>query len=236
SFHFRCSEKDGNLRIDSFMAKAFDWYKDEMAKDEDSGRHLYSLITNWIEDGNCAGDEGVGSIENCRRYKRYKLSEEKDFSSLFFPEKENLMQLLKRFEERTGKYAIKGYPHKLGLLLHGPPGTGKTSLIKALACHTQRSIVSVPLARISTNQELMDIVFDQSFSVVGEELPVKLGFKDVIFVMEDIDAASPIVLSRDTQRRCKRSRPGRARRLGFPRGGRAWVATRGKGGGRAGAG
>lgn len=59
-----------------------------------------------------------------------------------------------------------------------------------------RSVVTIPLSRIETNQELMDIMFDQSFPVRGEDMPVKLSFKDVIFVMEDVDAASSVVLSR----------------------------------------
>ena len=139
------------------------------------------------------GDEGGAS----RVFKRYRLSDEKQFSSLFFDEKEKLLGLLKHFVAKTGKYAVQGYPHKLGLLLHGPPGTGKTSLIKALAQHTGRSIVNVPLARISTNQELMDIMFDQQYMVMGDEVPIKLGFKDVIFVMEDVDAASKVVQRRD---------------------------------------
>jgi hypothetical protein len=59
----------------------------------------------------------------------------------------------------------------------------------------------------------MDIVFDQSFAVKvseismsiqswshqpvqGEDMPIKLSFKDIIFVMEDVDAASPIVHAR----------------------------------------
>jgi len=57
--------------------------------------------------------------------------------------------------------------------------------------------VNVPLARISTNAELASIFFDQKYSVEGEDVPITLGFKDVIFVMEDIDAVSKIVRRRD---------------------------------------
>jgi midasin (ATPase involved in ribosome maturation) len=44
-------------------------------------------------------------------------------------------------------------------------GTGKTSFIKALACHTGRSIINIPLSRIKTNQQLMDMMFDQRVQV-----------------------------------------------------------------------
>eukprot|EP00903_Cladosiphon_okamuranus_P014647 g13582.t1 len=200
SFVFKCAARDGDARIESFIQKAFAWYCKEMKSTEDHGRYLYTLIS---KDAMSAGgaNEPDGPM---RKYKRYRLSDGKDFSSLFFPEKEALLRVLEHFENKSGKYAIKGYPHKLGLLLHGPPGTGKTSMIKALACHTGRNVVNVPLAQIKTNQELMDIVFDQKFPVVGEELPVTMGFENIIFVMEDVDAASPIVQSRDRSKRKKK--------------------------------
>lgn len=179
--------------IDCFIHKAYQWYMDELRKLEDDGRYLYELMSTDDK----KSDDDMDNNNSGLVYTRYRLSDEKTFRSLFFRQKPSLLKLISHFQEKNGKYSIDGYPHKLGLLLHGPPGSGKTSLIKALAQHTGRSIVNVPLARVTTNAELMTIFFDTRRRVAGESVPVKLGFKDLIFVMEDIDAASNIVKRRD---------------------------------------
>ena len=189
---YRFQAEDGKA-IDCFIDKAYQWYMQELKKMEDHARYLYELKA---EDSYGQSNNEEGGRRG-RVYTRYRLSDEKTFESLFFGQKEGLLKILDNFQQRSGKYAIKGYPHKLGLLLTGPPGTGKTSLIKALAHYTKRSIINVPLARVSTNSELMAIFNDVKKYVEGEYVPVKLGFKDVIFVMEDVDAASGIVKRRD---------------------------------------
>lgn len=180
---------EGEQSIDLFIEHAYKWYLGQLRSLEDNSRYLYELKTSSIKD-----DENDNSD---RRYKRYKLSEEKTFESLFFKEKDSLLKIMDNFINRKGKYAIKGYPHKLGLLLHGPPGTGKTSLIKALAQFTGRSIVNVPLARITSNAELASLFYDHDFMIEGERVPVNLNFDDVIYVMEDVDALSKVVRRRD---------------------------------------
>lgn len=102
--------------------------------------------------GDSGGGGSGGAGGSSRLFKRFALADHKTFDTLFFNDKNELLKLLGHFERKSGKYAVAGYPHKLGLLLHGPAGTGKTSLIKALANHLKRHIISVPLARIKTNQ------------------------------------------------------------------------------------
>ncbi|CAE7192922.1 unnamed protein product [Symbiodinium necroappetens] len=181
-------------QVVDFIDKSYQWYLDLQSKMQSKNkcRYMYEMIPSKAEEA------------EKRSYRRYKLSGDKSFQSLFFPEKDTLVQILDHFKHRTGKYGIPGYPHKLGLLLYGPPGTGKTSLIKVLAQHTERSIVNVPLARIKTNTELMQLIFDQKYTVEGIETPVRLRIKDVIFVMEDVDAASHVVHRRDQSKEALR--------------------------------
>ena len=190
-FHLRSTSHtmDPESLLREFVADAYKFYIAQMSKENKDCRYFYQPVTKTSS----KGDGESGPV----KYKRYPLSDAKTFGSGFFhPDKESLLALVDNFTNKTGKFAIGGFPHKLGLLLHGPPGTGKTSLIKALAQYTGRHIISIPLNSIATNQQLMDIMFDRQYDVAGQHLPVRLPFSKIIFVMEDVDAACGVVNKR----------------------------------------
>jgi len=133
---FRSVNPGGEKRIDDFLKEAVDYFSSKLAQDKDESRYLYLMSSNGDpdfastdKDGGGGGRRGGGDGEkkdNKFEYKRYKLSDEKSFTNMYFPEKRKLLELLDNFANKTSKYAVPGFPHKIGLLLYGQPGTGKT--------------------------------------------------------------------------------------------------------------
>ena len=96
-------------------------------------------------------------------------------------------------------YKDKGIPYTLGILLHGPPGTGKTSLIKAIAKDTNRHIFNIKLLPDTTKTQLNNLFFNETVKVIrnGKTEMYSIPLDERIYVMEDIDCDSDILLDRE---------------------------------------
>ena len=115
---------------------------------------------------------------------------EKDIDTLYLREKDKARLLSALFQFRDKKDIIKslGLPNKLNILLHGLPGTGKSTTIEATATYLQKDIYYVDLKDVKTNQELQ-IMFEY----------VNKNADGSIVVCEDIDTMTNIVLKRSEE-------------------------------------
>ena len=116
------------------------------------------------------------------------------FDNLFFEDKEELLSKIDFFLNNKSWYDERGLPYTLGIGLHGTPGTGKTSFIKALANKTKRDIVILPLKNIKTSTLLKNLFFEDRYTALNETSSKTFDKKIIVF--EDIDCIGDIVKER----------------------------------------
>lgn len=122
------------------------------------------------------------------------------FNNLFGEEMELIKKRVKFFIDNKDWYDEKGVPYTLGLLLHGEPGTGKTSCIKCLANETDRHIININLNNPITKHQLENLFFDEYLHIfnpnTGTNEKYNIPLDKRIYVFEDIDCQSDLVKDR----------------------------------------
>jgi signal recognition particle GTPase len=112
----------------------------------------------------------------------------KSFENLYLrkEDKTKLKNMLEMFYDNKELMIDYGIPHKLGILLHGLPGTGKTTTIQVIATWLKKNIYCVDLKSIKTNKDFFLIV----------ENICKHCVNGGILVLEDFDAMGKVMHKR----------------------------------------
>lgn len=125
----------------------------------------------------CTGDDRVRVYDFRDGYWQLSSSKRpRALDSVILPARqiERLIGDAEWFFGAADWYVERGVPYRRGYLFSGPPGTGKSSVVLALASHLGRAVYALNLASVSQDSALME-----AFA----EVP-----SNAILLVEDIDA------------------------------------------------
>jgi hypothetical protein len=158
------------------IAEIGDFYKS--VKEQYDNFNMKKLGKLYVFNGSKKNPSTCVSTPN---FSCFDLDTSQSFDNIFL---KNKAQIIEDIQNLTDKeyYKTHGIKRKIGHLYVGPPGSGKTCLVTAIAKMTGRSVVYIPISRIKNNLELQNIIYDRSYN------GVTYAMDELIFLMDELDS------------------------------------------------
>lgn len=177
--------------------------------------------TTMTDMSNKDGPRQVYRWDNMPKMLTFNMNEfktSKSFANVYGHHVDELKERLDLFVNHPDWYLDRGIPYSLGIMLHGVPGAGKTSTIKAIAKDTNRHIFNLSLRPYTTQRQLTNLFYNETVHVQtydGGKQTLKIPLNKRVYVIEDIDCLTDIVMDRAITKELAANKEGEALTLSF---------------------
>lgn len=159
-----------------------------------SEKYSINELVNWLDSINIQYSEYIkntnkiqylytytsGEITN--KFVKSMLDKTQTFEHLFFEKKNEIIDDIKNFTN-VEYYQKFGLKRKLGYLLVGPPGCGKSALVTAITNELGRSLKNIPISLVKTNNEFEKAYGDFNY----DNQSIKSN--EIVITFDEIDSA-----------------------------------------------
>jgi hypothetical protein len=182
----REQDREGNTRPELFLSIDFldpetqpkqvvehvEWIKAEAQRIASLNAHKQRVLVTTAGEGSGGGrhhEDDEGRAAGGPEFMRYEFATTSSFDNFFSAEAEVVKRDVDFFLTNKAAYERTGRPWTYTVLNEGPPGVGKTKLVKALAALTKRTLIVLNLQHLGDMRSLYD-AFHSSL-LAGEQVP-----------------------------------------------------------------